>query len=303
MNNDLNTILNLDHFIFYNWFPAIADHCIDESEDFYRSAGVSRLHDFDPHTIYPSLVKERDIIFCKTDYIFNGFFQKDVLPHINNPFILISGISSFHIGSNGDKSYLDILKNPNLMKWFCTNPPDDEINKIIPLPIGFEEKERDGGNQSLLFDCHENRKEFKEKKPKVLLPFHNIETNSKREKQVEELKQLPFVFHQEERLSFKEYMDLVNDYKFVICLEGSGPDVHRNYEALLVNTIPINKKNITERLFQTYALPGEFLDSWDNLNIDFFDKLMRTSYDMNRVRQFLTVRSHVDRIAKQKIII
>ena len=40
--------------------PTVADHIIDHSADFYRSAGVSRLHNVD--SIDPSTVKENDII-------------------------------------------------------------------------------------------------------------------------------------------------------------------------------------------------------------------------------------------------
>ena len=301
MNKNLDTILNLDNFIFYNWFPAVADHCIDESEEFYKGAGVSRLHNFPSHQMDPSSVKEKDIIFCKTDYIFNGEFQKNILPHIKAPFLLISGISSFHVGSNGDKSFLDILKNPNLIKWFCTNPPTEITDKVVPLPIGFEEKERAGGNQEFLLKCRHNCKNFKDKKSKILLPYHNVETNSERAEQVKALKQLPFIFVQEHKLPFEEYINLINEYKYIICLKGSGPDVHRNYESLLVNSLPINIKSTMLNVFLYHNQPGLFIDSWEDLNQEAFNDINSSAYIFDNVEDFLKISYHVDLIKKHTV--
>ena len=50
--------------------PCVADHVLDLQESFYRSAGVSRLHSSD--TFDPSKVQDGDLIFVKTDFIFNG---------------------------------------------------------------------------------------------------------------------------------------------------------------------------------------------------------------------------------------
>ena len=212
--------------------PAIADHVMDRSEEFYKDAGVSRLHNkghFDPTD-----VQEGDIIYVKTDYIFHPYFQNEILPKIKNPFKLISGISSYHIGSNGDLSYQQILQNPNLIKWSCTNPPDILHDKIIPLPIGFEEKERPGGNQDIIISHNRQSTLHSNKKNKILLPYHTFNTHPERQKCFEKLSQLPFIDTQRSKLGWSEYMNLLDEYQFVICLEGSGPDVHRNYECLTV---------------------------------------------------------------------
>ena len=76
------------------------------------------------------------------------------------------------------------------------------------------------------------------------MPYHTFDTNPQRKMLFESLSQLSFVETQDNKLSWHEYMKLLDEYKFIICLEGSGPDVHRNYESLLVNSIPINIKNL-----------------------------------------------------------
>ena len=67
------------NLINYNFMTRPAIHCIDESDEFYRSCGVSRgnKNGFDINNL-----KDGDIIFVKTDYVHSGLFQKQVLPLI-----------------------------------------------------------------------------------------------------------------------------------------------------------------------------------------------------------------------------
>lgn len=290
-------MINENSYICYNWFPIIAEHILDVEESFYRQAGVSRLHQ--ASIFQPESVKKGDIVFVKTDFIYNGYFQNNLLDRITNPFILVSGISSFHIGSNGDLSYKKILENPNLIKWFCTNPPFDINDKIVPLPIGFEEYEREGGNQNFINYMRLSRIPFEQKKNKILLPYHNFSTNIKRKELYDLLSTNEFVEVQKEKLSFQEYMKLLNEYKFIICLEGAGPDVHRNYESLLLDCVPINISNNIEKLFKYYELPGIFLKSWDTLNFENLNDIIeQKSFD--NIEKFLNIGFHIENIMKVK---
>lgn len=271
--------------------PTVADHIIDHSEDFYRSAGVSRLHNVD--SMDTSTVKENDIIFVKTDEIYNGVFQKNFLPHIKNKFTLISGISSYTVGRNGDRSYLDILDNENLKYWFCTNPPFVNSDKIIPIPIGFEEKERDGGNQEVLNNHYLYRVPWEEKIDMLYLPFHTVGTNSERNNFIKHLKSMNFVYCEENKLSFDNYLSQVNKFKYTICLEGAGYDTHRNYEALLVRSIPVITPNMI-RLFKYYSLPHFVVSNWfttnkpqlDSENISWDDNFFNVDFHKKRVLEY-----------------
>jgi hypothetical protein len=268
---------------------------MDHGEDFYNSVGVSRLHDHD--FFRPEDVEEGERVFIKTDYIYNGYFQNYILPKISSKFILVSGISSYHVGSNGASSYSDILESPKLIKWYCTNPPDCESEKIVPLPIGFEEREREGGNQELISKCRKNRTKFKNKKDKVLLPHHTLNTNPQRAELFAMLANLDFVEVQRDKLSWPEYMAMLDKYKYVICLEGSGPDVHRNYECLLVDSIPINIDNTIRSLFEHYNLPGVFIEDWGDLDTSAFDN---TKYSFDNVDKFLKIKYHSDLIRGER---
>ena len=256
-------------FINYNWMPTVADHVVDASEDFYKGAGVSRLHD--KNSINPLEVKDGDIVFVKTDYIYHGQFQKVILPKIKNKFILISGISAFDVTKG--YSINSIISNPLLKKWYCTNAPRNLSQKIIPIPIGFEEKERAGGDQSTIKRLRQNKKPFENKKNKILLPYHTASTNPERSALINRLSSLDFVEVQKEKLSFDKYLNLLNEYKFVICLEGAGQDLHRFYETLLVGSVPVAIDNSITDLFEYWKVAGIFLENWDSIDkINFNDK-------------------------------
>ena len=277
-------------YICYNWFGTIADHALDFSIQEYERWGITKLHN---KTLDPTKVRDGDIIFVKTDFIYNGTFQKYFLPKITQPFVLITGNSSYQV-SKGD-SIESVVGSPYLTKWYCTNAPYTS-DKLIPLPIGFEEPDREGGDQEVISKIRSSRTSIANKNNKIFLPYHTLHTNPARAALFQKLRALSFVDTQEGKLSFEDYLCKVDEYKFVICLEGSGPDVHRNYEALLVDTVPINIKNSIEDLFLYYGLPGEFLSSWSDLTEEYYENMMKESYDVFGNETFLKIEHHANRI-------
>lgn len=280
--------------ICYNWMPTIADHVLDLPEAFYTQAGTSRLHN--AATLDPYSVKDGDLVFVKTDFIVDGTFEKIFLDKIFNRFNLITGVSSFHIGRDGGDIYRKILEHPFLNKWICTNPPNINSDKIIPIPIGFEEPDRPGGNQEFLQRIKENRTPFAEKLEKVFLPYHNFSTNSERKSLYDFLKGLPFVVAQEEKQELEEYFQTMDKYKFIIGIEGSGPDIHRNYEAMLVGSIPIGIKNAVEGIFKFHNASAVFLSSWKELDDKKFQDLLENKFDIDANDEFLKLENHISLI-------
>ena len=279
-------------YICYNWMPTIADHVLDYDEAYYSSAGVERLHN--KKNLNPYEVRDNDLIFVKTDFIVNGFFQKNYLDKIFCSFNLITGISSYNLGRDGGDIYKQVLDHPFLNKWICTNPPDIENDKIIPIPIGFQEPQRPGGNQQFLNTVQENCTPFEKKENLIFLPYHDISTNPKRKQLVEYLSDLPFVVTQKTKQSLQDYYDSMNKYKFIIGLEGRGPDIHRNYEAMLVESVPINIKNIIQKVFQQHNLTTIFLDSWKDLDEKYFNKMLNINYSKDKNRSFLNLENHIN---------
>ena len=265
--------------------PCIADWSIDASREFYISAKVSKVcepKELDENTVQE--VQSNDVVFVKTDFLKNNYFQSIILPKIKNDFILISGISSYTVDN-----YHTIIDNPHVKKWYCTNPPIRH-EKVVGLPIGFEEKERDGGNQQVLLSFYGNT--FS-KIDKILLPYHTASTNSSRKNSIEYLKTLPFVDVQQEKLNFKDYLELLSQYKYCICLEGAGYDTHRNYECLLVGTVPIMSNSNIRYIYDDWDLPSVFVDDWKQVDHSLFNSLYSSDFDFASTEKFLFTKSHM----------
>jgi hypothetical protein len=278
-------------FINYNWMPTIANHCVDLPESFYVSAGISRLHDVD--SMNPDEIKENDVVFVKTDFVHNEQFQKDILPKIKCKFTLVTGISDYSV----DHAAEDIIDNELVKYWFCTNPPQITHDKIIPLPIGFEEKERAGGNSDIINKHWANQTAWEDKSNLLYVPYHTLGTNMARDQQVKFLESLDFVHVEKERLPFDEYLYKLGQYKFTICLLGAGYDTHRNYESLLVGSVPIMTSSCVEQIYDFYELPSIFVDDWEKIEwVKLQTDYYKETFPRDRVERFFNVGAHKERI-------
>lgn len=283
-----------DDLIFYNWMPCVADLVLDYPENYYQSFNTIREHDKDNLTFQDiENMKPNTKIFIKTDFLKDRTFQTQVLPRINTPFILISGVSSYQVDD-----YQSILNSEYLVKWFCTNPPCHH-EKVVGLPIGFEEKNRAGGDQEVLKYFYQT--EHDEKINRVLLPYHTESTNPKRTEYINYLKGLSFVDVQEEKLPFKEYLSLLSNYNFCVCLEGAGYDTHRNYECLLTKTVPIMKTSTIDMIYHHDDLPCVLVDDWYNLTEEFFSSFKEDQYYFTNTNNFLLTETHAERILNETV--
>ena len=277
--------MSVPRYISYNWLGALADHCMDKSADYYRRAGTTRLHN---KNLRPEAVRPGDVVFVKTDYIYSGIFQKEVLPYITNPFILVSGTSDRPAA--GGAPVGPILESPLVLKWCCTNVSNLHNSKIYPVPLGFQEKDRGGGDQTLIKNLISSRTPFSRKKSKILLPPH-METDS-RTPWLERLQALPYVHWVGDRVSWKEYMKLLDQYKFVVCLEGNGVDTHRNWEVLAMQSVPISPSPTMAFLFNFHRLPYFFLEPHKELAVSQLSKLAEQSYAFQNADRVLTTSYH-----------
>ena len=275
--------------------PTVSDHVIDFDNSFYVNAGTSRLHE--KENLQPDDVKDGDIVFVKTDYIYHGQFIH-VLKNIKNKFTLVTAVSSYNV-SYGHPSYLDILGSEKIKYWFCTNPPNIDHPKLIGMPIGFEEKEREGGNQEIIRKHWDNKVAWEDKIDKLYLSYHTLGHNPNRDKSIKHLSSLDFVHVEREKLPFDKYLDEAGKYKYTICLEGSGFDTHRNYESLLVGSIPIMINSSVKKIYKDWNLPSIFVDEWTAIcsafNPDDYIHLNKLS---KNVADFLKISTHKEKILK-----
>ena len=285
------------NLINYNYMTRPAKFCLDESEKFYKSFGVSKVN---TNTFNLENMVDGDILFVKTDYIYHevlgnrgmvsmeGKFLLDYLPHINKDFILVTGVSSYSV-DKGFPSYLKILYHKHLIKWFCTNPPTINHPKLEWLPIGFQEKERPGGDMQILNKYYKNSTPWLNKENKLYIPFHTLDTSPDRAELINKLSKYNFCIIEKSRLGFEEYLDKLDKYKYVLSLRGTGWDCHRHYESLLVGSVPIMEEGPILQSFRQENLP---VLSLSDVNPYMFNQ----EFNFLKVKEFLTMDYHINKL-------
>ena len=237
-----------------NLFKSIKKYDIIQGDKFKLIAD-----DFlDEEKQYISLVNKPKLIFCKTDYL--PAFEKKILPKINYKFTIISHNSDIPV----DQRHLNILNNNNLVKWYGMNC-HIEHNKLTPIPIGIANEKWPQGKKDIL---EEVANEKISKKNRVYCNF-NPNTNIIRYNILENLKKYDFIDFEKNNLDYKSYLRKLSSYKYVISPPGNSIDCHRIWESIYLRTLPIVHKD--NALLTFNQLPIIFIESWENLDLSFFD--------------------------------
>ena len=297
MTKLLETIDN-NTWICYNYMPLLADKCIDLSVEEYAKWGVTRLHenkDIHPDEI-PNITRgER--LFIKTDFINSDSKVMTGLKNLKEKIILITGVSAQTVQK--DKA-LQILNNPNIAHWFAANPAV-MYDRLTPLPIGFEEIDRmPNKTQEILNQPYITE----EKIQKIFLPYHG-NTNPERNRIIQSLSGLGNLEEAvTKKLSFEDYLKRMSQYKFTACLPGSGFDIHRIYEALLVGSIPIVSGNSVIYWLEKNNIPYVNAGDWYNLmmilsNLDAPRNCDLRADDWYRIHDTLKIKYYADLVDEQ----
>ena len=251
----------MKQFIFYNFLPSISDHIIDVK---YHNRKVH--HNYPPFII--DNIKDGDTIFVKTDLLPNFF---NIFHLIKNKFILITGVSDLPI----DKKYLKYITSNKILKWVGCNILINH-EKILKLPIGFQENELPGGNQILLNELYNNKTLFDKKKNKLLLTNTSI-THSSRNKINIMFKNSNFVDILINKLEFPKFMKKIDEYKFVLAPRGNGVDTHRFYEILIMGSVPVVESCGLNDLYNNF--PCIIVNSFNDINENLLNSY---KYDINK---------------------
>jgi hypothetical protein len=83
-----------------------------------------------------------------------------------------------------------------------------------------------------------------------------------------------------------EYFKLVNDYKFVLCLEGNGYDSHRIWETLYRNSFPVMLKTSWSEGLKELGVPIYLIDSIRSPSPDSLREFLQTheEFDCKKIR-------------------
>ena len=240
-------------------------------------------------------IESGDVIHVKSDLI--GQFVEYLLPHIQKPFVLVTGDSDYPpVGAHSG-----LLRDSRLIHWFAQNcdvpwrhekltripigidnPRYQKLEKRIGFlidmalgksPVDFSFSRNDMGDQKLLQEIGvAGRGNIANKPVKALCTFHmnqklvpNFEEIPDRAEAYELLKDNPdctFVTH---RLLQEECWRVHDEYAFEISPRGKGLDCFRTWEAIFLGTIPIVKTTSLDPLYIDENLPVVIVQSFSEV--------------------------------------
>lgn len=180
---------------------------------------------------------------------------------------------------------------PKVKRWFMSNMGQLLHEKIYPIPINILKKDWSE------IDVNELRHVKKEK-----LCYANFTITSPYRIRVAEWAwgekyidchfpkryanqdiELSMPILKEERLSMKQFTEVLASYHFCIAPTGNGLDTFRTWECILCNTVPIVQDNWMNRVFSKIwpmiIVPRyEFTDVYQKIN-DFHEEYGQINYD------------------------
>lgn len=238
----------------YNRLPLLANVVYDIH---YTGTGVAAQHTYPYH----DPLTKGDVVFVKTDYL-DWFLANRKL---DVPITLVTGVSDM---SPTNEQCRKIRVNPNIKRWIGCNIPCSDP-KILKLPIGSGEPEREYGNHETLRRLHEGRIPWNLKVDDICVPYHGATHESRTLSPT-----LP-------RLPFEEYMQEISAHKFVVCMRGNGLDTHRFCEILLMGSVPVVPHSGLDDMYSQF--PCIIVDSFDTIDTSGFE------WDATKYTYFLDV--------------
>jgi hypothetical protein len=214
---------------------------------------------------FSDLHDEKNVFFCKTDFIIETFNQ---IKSLDNEVVLITGNSDYGITN----SHIYIMPK-NIKKWYAQNAMSNHP-VIDPLPFGIENKFPSSRlNHGVgYFDRVTEKEQLLNRKidivpNKFIYSNFDVLTNSNiRTPYMNLSKQLSHIDWEESNLPLEKFFDRILEYKMILCPQGNGVDTHRLWEALYLNRVPIIVKSNNHKIYDLYKkLPIIILDNINQL--------------------------------------
>lgn len=232
----------------------------DVEGDFYVHGDLSR----PPRTVFLSMRG----FFSSIPY-----FYKEVLPKIESRFILITGSEDLTIPNQTDKRWrafrpdekemiYRILADDRLVHWFAENR-DTVLPKMSTLPIGYVFK----GQQKNPVAIETRPRVPVSARPLRALCCHWIRPSPqwdtrRRVTKLSTERFSEFVTVVEQGVSEAEFLGLIEEHAFVLCVQGGGIDPSpKAWTAIANGSIPIIASSPLNDAYS--QLPVTFVDGWD----------------------------------------
>ena len=242
------------------------------------------------------------------------FFVNQILPKINNTFILVTGDSDMNVPMDAlSKSETLILwENVYLLKWFSQNTQLQHHIKMIQLPIGLDYhtisnnsthcwKQPGEGHlprfqEGNIIKLRQQMNPFFERIPKIYINFSvgNDRFGQRKDAFIKIPNNLLII--NQNFMHRTTTWNNITKYSFVLSPFGIGMDCHRTWEALCLGAIPILKAPHFTKMFED--LPVLIVNEWSDITESLLNNTIRDFKNKNFNYNKLTLQYWINRIKK-----
>lgn len=233
-------------FITGDGFRSISTHIFDETGQNFQ----------------PSDVQQGDTIFVKSDFI--NFFYENIHPKISSDYILITHNSDLSASS----ACRGLLEEETLIAWLAQNAYEVSHPKLIPIPIGLENRYNQNGDPSRVEKAIKRLSDKAKRNIFIYMNFNVATCPQERGEVFSLFKDRSYVISSPK--SYSAFLRDLSRTNFVLCPRGNGFDCHRTWEALLMGAIPIVKSSFMDPLFE--SLPVLIVKDYRQLEEEFLQK-------------------------------
>lgn len=228
-----------------------------------------------PHgiTFNPADVKPGDIIFVRDV----GEFFVSLRPEIKHPYIMVT---AGEYRDSVKEEYMHELDDPRIIAWFSVHASPVKHPKFFMLPLGIYQDKKFYAPRARLTEQFAQWR----RAPKTGLLYSNYGDIRGMKPERAEVGSIfddaPFCYKAGERLPFLEYMREMSRFKFTLSPRGYGPDSYRNWEAMLVGSIPVIKSTHMDSLYED--LPVLIINDWNDVT----EKFLLNKYEEMTAKKY-----------------
>ena len=238
-----------------------------------------------------------NLILMNSNPVHIEYFSKNVLPHINYKFVIVSFCcdTTFPVETNGwslqeqqmrGNNLDNIINHPYFVHWFATNKitPDNEWLTSIPYGLNYWTLEHfplwDTPIMSrieqdrILCNIVKQSSHLSKRIPKIYANWHMNLTDTRFGGMRSKLQTIipPNIIYYAQNQSRSDYWVECSKYAFVVSPFGNGLDCIRTWEALCLGCIVIVKTSPLDKLYT--ELPVAIIREWTDINEQLLNSIL-----------------------------
>lgn len=258
--------------------------------------------------------KDGCCIYIKFQYLVH--FLKNIFPHINYKFILITGDGDETLPNDfcDIHTFTNLLNSDKIIHWYSANCIESLHPKLTLIPIGVNFHSLNFGKfghwgdlprtplqqESDAIKIMKDSLPFYEREIKCYSNFHFSTYNefgNPRKVAIETLNK-NLVYYEPKLVDRNQTWTNQSKYAFVLSPIGHGLDCHRTWEALILGCIVIVVSSPLDTLYE--GLPVLIINDWNEINQELLNKTVDDFKDINFNYERITSKYWINKIKNLK---